>query len=181
MSSPASSVLFRGSDFSSPRLASLPSLGGSTLAPLDFRSRYPWAPRASGRGSFLTRCPHRHLSGGENEISQVPGGPLRTCPDLRPRRTSDPSPWRGQRCCLPLRKPRRLRKLFPFEALSRGLYAPCVRFAAGVTPGPRNTRFRPVASLGRSRALTCWVPIEGFRHFPTCLPPSPGLAWRNFR
>ena len=35
----------------------------------------------------------------------------------------------------------------PFEARSRGLRALCVRFAAGVAPGPRNTRFRLVASL----------------------------------
>ena len=40
--------------------------------------------------------------------------------------------------------------LAPFEARSRGLHALCVRFAAGVAPGPRNTRFRLVASLDRS-------------------------------
>ena len=46
---------------------------------------------------------------------------------------------------------------YTFEAQSRGLQAPCVRFAAGVAPGPRNTRFRLVASLCRVRTCTCWV------------------------
>ena len=52
------------------------------------------------------------------------------------------------------------RKQIPFEALSRGSHASCVRFAAGVTPGPRNTRFRLVANLYRVRTLTCWVTQE---------------------
>ena len=52
-----------------------------------------------------------------------------------------------------------------FEALSRGLHALCVRFAAGVTPGPRNTRFRLVASLDRSG----FSPAGSRRRFPSCL------------
>ena len=52
-----------------------------------------------------------------------------------------------------------------FEALSRGLHALCVRFAAGVAPGPRNTRFRLVASLGRSGLS----PAGSHRRFPPCL------------
>ena len=42
------------------------------------------------------------LHGGEDEISQVPGRPLRTCPALRPRRTPDPRPLQGRRYGLPL-------------------------------------------------------------------------------
>ena len=55
------------------------------------------------------------------------------------------------------------------------------RFAAGFTPGPRNTRLRLVASLCRGRTCTCWVPSGGFRHVgrTTWLPPPPGLTWRN--
>ena len=52
-----------------------------------------------------------------------------------------------------------------FEALSRGLHALCVRFAAGVSPGPRNTRFRLVASLDRSGLS----PAGSRRWFPSCL------------
>ena len=36
-----------------------------------------------------------------------------------------------------------------FGAQSRGLCTPCERFAPWVTPGPRITRFRLVADLGR--------------------------------
>ena len=36
-----------------------------------------------------------------------------------------------------------------FGAQSRGLRAPCERFAPGVTPGPRITRFRLAADRGR--------------------------------
>ena len=51
-------------------------------------------------------------------------------------------------------------------ALSRGLHALCVRFAAGVAfPGPRNTRFRLVASLDRSGLS----PAGSHRRFPSCL------------
>ena len=52
-----------------------------------------------------------------------------------------------------------------FEAPSRGLHALCVRFAAGVAPGPRNTRFRLVASLDRSGLS----PAGSCRRFPSCL------------
>jgi len=38
----------------------------------------------------------------------------------------------------------------PFGARSRGLHAPCVRFAKRVTPTLRNTRFRLEANLGRA-------------------------------
>ena len=67
-----------------------------------------------------------------------------------------------------------------FEAQSAGLHALCVRFAAGVTPGPRNTRFRLVASLDRSGLS----PAGSRRRFPSCpsftwLLPSPDFAWRN--
>ena len=41
----------------------------------------------------------------------------------------------------------------------------CVRFAAGVAPGPRNTRFRLVANLDRSGLS----PAGSRRRFPSCL------------
>ena len=50
-------------------------------------------------------------------------------------------------------------------ALSRALHALCVRFAAGVAPGPRNTRFPLVASLDRSGLS----PAGSHRRFPSCL------------
>ena len=41
-----------------------------------------------------------------------------------------------------------------FGAQSRGLRAPCERFAPWVTPGPRITRFRLAADLGRMGLVT---------------------------
>ena len=87
---------------------------------------------------------------------------LRSCPALGPRRG-------GQ-----LQAPRRSRVAFrlyhgvgprprTFGAPSRGLHSPCVRFAAGITPGPRNTRFRLVASLDRAGLATRRVLPKGFR------------------
>ncbi len=63
-------------------------------------------------------------------------------------------------------------------AQSRGSRTPCVRFAAGIAPGPRNTRFRPVANRCRAGVGTRRVPIRGFS-FSGLLPPLPGLSWRT--
>ena len=73
------------------RLASSPSLGTTTAcAPL----RSHGAGRAPrGPGPFLTAAPAPPLHGGEDETSQVPGRPLRTCPALRPRRSTGPGPF----------------------------------------------------------------------------------------
>ncbi len=80
------------------RFSSLPGRIGATLV---------------GPGLFLLRRPRAATSSdGEYETSQVPGEPLRTCHALRPRRTAHPLPIRGARCCLPLRKRRRLRNHF---------------------------------------------------------------------
>ena len=72
------------------------------------------------------------------------------------------------------------RNQFHFEALSRGSHAPCVRFAAGVAPEPRNTRFRLVASLCRA-GFSRRVPLQSFSHGVTWHPPCPGCTWRTFR
>ena len=152
------------------RLASSPSLGTTTAcAPLRSH-RAGRAPR--GPGPFLTAAPAPPLRVGEDETSQVPGRPLRTCPALRPRRNASPRSVRDRRWRLPPCKRRRLREDNSIGTQSRGLHAPCVRFAAGVTPGLRNTRFRLGASLGRSGLS----PAGSHRRFPPCLSlymPSP--------
>ncbi len=181
--SPTSPVLCRGSDVSPPRVASLPSLGGAILTPLPSLPARMGVTRP-GPGPFLQRRPSTASPGWRaRDLPGSWGTPLCTCPALRPRRTPRPWPRRAVRCCLPLRKRRRLRNQFPFEAQSRGLHTPCVRFAAGVAPGPRNTRFRLVPTLCRDRISTCWVPLESFRHVvrATWLPLSPGFTWRNSR
>jgi hypothetical protein len=52
---------------------------------------------------------------------------------------------------------------------SRGLRAPCVRFAAPVARTPRNTRFRLVASLCRAGLTTRRDAAEGFRVHGPCI------------
>jgi len=44
-----------------------------------------------------------------------------------------------------------------FGAQSRGLRAPCERFASWVAPGTRITRFRLAIDLGRAGITACWV------------------------
>ena len=83
-----------------PRRASLRFLR-SALPPL----RPPSLPRGQalppGPGPLSTAAPAPPLHDGEDETSQVPGRPLRTCPALRPRRTAEPRPLQDRRCGLP--------------------------------------------------------------------------------
>ena len=55
---------------------------------------------------------------------------------------------------LPSNARRRPSHSMHFGAQSRGLRAPCERFAPWVTPGPRITRFRLAADLGRMGLVT---------------------------
>ena len=47
-------------------------------------------------------------------------------------------------------------------ALERIRRAGCVRFAAGIAPGPRKTRFRLLAKLYQVRLVTHRIPTKGF-------------------
>ena len=108
------------------------------------------------------------------------GRPLHTCPAPRPRRCTGPRPLRDRRWCLPLNRRRRPRKnLLP------GLHhAACALPVYASQPG--SPPHHATLGSGRGPALAgqdSHLPgrIEGFRHVSpsTCLPPSPGLAWRN--
>ena len=81
------------------RLTSFPSLGTTTASPSFAPPEQGNSPRA---WTTSIAAPAPPLNGGEDEISQVPGRPLRTCPALRPRRTPDPRPLQGRRCGLPM-------------------------------------------------------------------------------
>lgn len=48
-------------------------------------------------------------------------------------------------------------------ALSHSLHAPCVRFAAGIAPAPRHTRFRWMANPYRLGTFTRWAATRSFR------------------
>jgi len=66
---------------------------------------------------------------------------MSACPALRPRRNPDTLADSCQDVAFRRKYGVGFRNE-SFEAQSHGLQTPCVRFAAWVTPGPRNTRFR---------------------------------------
>ena len=160
------------------RVTSSPSLSATTASPLFVPPRQDDSPRA-WTTSFAAPAPP--LNGGEDETSQVPGRPLRTCPALRPRRTAIPRPIQECRWGLPRSRPRRLRHA-PISGLH---HAACTLSVYASQPGSppdlRNTRFRLGASLRRSGLS----PAGSRRRFPVCLslyitfPPhqaSPGAT-----
>ena len=120
-----------------------------------------------GPGLFILRCPLPHSSDGEYETSQGSWGTLVYMP-----RSSTPADRSllatTERAMLPSAQKTTSapRSLFPFEALSRGLHPPCVRFVAGLATRQRNTRFRAVASLspGQDSHL-----LGSYRKFLTCV------------
>ena len=98
------------------------------------------------------------LSGGDDETSQVPGRPLPACPALRPRRNQPHQTVSARQWCLPLLSQRRLPRCLRISWLNHAACkAPCVRFAAGVAPEPRNTRFRLVGPPWPVGTPTRWV------------------------
>lgn len=93
--------------------------------------------------------------------SQTPAGPSRQAVAAR-------------RCGLPLLVQRRLPQFAYFEAPWHGPHTRCLRFAGWITPPPRKTRFRLLASFAGQDASSCKVPTKGFnrpRH-----PPFPSFS-----
>ena len=132
----------------------------STSARLDSRA---WsAPRSGRPGSLLTLAPHRSgragcrdprpggLYDGDDEASRVPGKPTRThATRSDPGEVAASTASETRRDDLPSNARRRPSHSMHVGAQLRGLRAPCERFAPWVTPGPRITRFRLAADLGR--------------------------------
>lgn len=179
MSSPRSAVLSADSDCSVVFAPHFVTFAGRYLTGGPLRSQRPdQVPSGLGCLSRGARTAMTVRNGGA-----LPGSWV-TLADMPCSSTPAEGRYQALRyrpCGLPLLVQRRLREL-AFEAQSHGLHAPCVRFAAGVAPGPRNTRFRWIASPYRSGTFTRRVTIRGFRSsgFPLhVLPPLPGLAWRK--
>jgi len=63
-----------------------------------------------------------------------------------------------------------------FGAQSHGPPTRCPRFAGGIAPPPRKTRFRMAGQSFRAGLATRWVPRKGFRSFP---PPLPSFTCRT--
>jgi len=105
--SPASSVLRSAPTPDRPsRRASLPSLGGTSRAPL-LRSRRRVARRRRAWG-LVFGPPTDFLARRRSGLPGSWGTPLRTCPALRPRRDRGARPLPAPRCSLPRGQQRRL-------------------------------------------------------------------------
>ena len=111
--------------------------------------RTPGAP--STASGLVSRCPRPGgLYDGDDEASRVPGKPTRThATRSDPGEVAASTASETRRDDLPSNARRRPSHSMHVGAQSRGLRAPCERFAPGVTPGPRITRFRLAADLGR--------------------------------
>lgn len=130
------------------RLASLPSLSGTAVAPLCSLPRevVRLTPVGLDLVSPLARpAPYR----GEHGASQVPGWTL-CAPAIAPQ-TPGESPRKtiaALRCCLRPVNGVRLPRTMTFEAQSRGRRARCLRFVGRVaSPVPRKTRYRRVVAF----------------------------------
>ncbi len=141
----------------------------------DHRLRPPFAPPETGAlpedPDHFARRPRRVSGDGEDETSQV-WATLAHMPRSQTPAVRRPLTHSGPALVSSAQPTASTPQEFTSGAPSRGLRAPCVRFAAGVTPAPRNTRFRPGASLGRSGLS----PAGSHRRFPPCLSfymPSP--------
>jgi len=135
------------------------------------------APRAAGPGLFIVASLTTHHSVEKMGPPKFLGNPYARMP--RSPTPVDPSSQAitALRCCLPLCRRRRLPQFFDFGALSRGLHAPCLRFAAGVTPALRKTRFRLLASFAGGD----WL-LPGSLYEVSAMsyhPPRPSFAWRT--
>ena len=109
-------------------------------------------PGATSTASGLvSRCPRPGgLKDGDDEASRVPGKPTRThATRSDPGEVAASTASETRRDDLPSNARRRPSHSMHFGAQLRGLRAPCERFAPWVTPGPRITRFRLAADLGR--------------------------------
>ncbi len=135
--------------------------------------------RSAGRPGGLGSAPPLGRQGirGGRQVSQVPGEP-----SWWPARFLDPGRTGHAR---PLRRaaaaPACVKDVGSCDEMLSGLDHParpprCLRFAAGVSPGPRKTRFRLLAGLYRAGLATRRVPTKGFRvAIVTSHPPFPTL------
>ena len=133
-----------------------------------------------GPGPLLSRRPRRLITVEKTRYPRFLGDPCVHAPLFDPG--GPPAPGHYRTGDVVFRTLNNVDSAFaPFEARSRGLHALCVRFAAGVAPGPRNTRFRLVASLDRAGLSPAgshrWFTVMSFRlHGVLHHQASPGAS-----
>jgi hypothetical protein len=137
-----------------PLWSSLGSALPCASSSLPGRSALP----ARAWGLFF-RCPGRSL-GRRSDLPGSWGVLLCVCPVLGPRHSLHTSPVAVSRFCPRRRDNEDLCVVGHFGARSHGFRTRCLRFAARVAPGPRNTRFRLVASLCRTGLVTRRTPLS---------------------
>jgi len=130
-----------------------------------------------GPGVLSRRWPRSGSFGVETTGSpRFLGGPACACPALGPRRDRRARPLRRVGAAFRSDNSVGSRGDCPIEALSHGPPTRCLRFAVRLTPRPRKTRFRLLASF----AGRVWLPAGSLKRFVLLTrPPFPGFAWRN--
>jgi hypothetical protein len=163
-----------------PDALRLPSLAGTTrhgrFAPLGG----PWSTGGQGFLPLAPLSPMRLFPNGNDRASQVPGEPLWACPVLRPRRDLRARPLRRVGAAFRFSYSVGSRNFASFEARWHGPPTRCLRFAGRITPPPRKTRFRLLATLCRTGCCLLQGPNERFQPcLTTSHPPFPSFLDAN--
>src|SRR5712664_2030118 len=142
------------------RLASFPSFGATTVRPLLSPLPPAWGATLQGRG--LSRGSPSRSVGGNGWASQVPGGPLRACPALRPRRDRHAKPLRRVDVAFRNFGPRRL----PPLSISGLNHTACALAVYASQPGSPLDHARLASGWGLALAGRVWLPARSRVKFP---------------
>ncbi len=142
------------------RLASFPSLGATTVRPLLSPLPPAWGATLQGRG--LSRGSPSRSVGGNGWASQVPGGPSRACPALRPRRDRHAKPLRRVDVAFRNFGTRRL----PPLSISGLNHTACALAVYASQPGSPLDHARLASGWGLALAGRAWLPARSLVKFP---------------
>ena len=142
------------------RLASFPSLGATTVRPLLSPLPPAWGATLQGRG--LSRGSPSRSVGGNGWASQVPGGPSRACPALRPRRDRHAKPLRRVDVAFRNFGTRRL----PPLSISGLNHTACALAVYASQPGSPLDHARLASGWGLALAGRVWLPARSLVKFP---------------
>ncbi len=123
-------------------------------------SRRRGAPRSRGRG--LSRGSPSRSVGGNGWASQVPGGPSRACPALRPRRDRHAKPLRRDDVAFRNFGTRRL----PPLSISGLNHTACALAVYASQPGSPLDHARLASGWGLALAGRVWLPARSLVKFP---------------
>jgi len=123
-------------------------------------SRRRGAPRSRGRG--LSRGSPSRSVGGNGWASQVPGGPSRACPALRPRRDRHAKPLRRVDVAFRNFGTRRL----PPLSISGLNHTACALAVYASQPGSPLDHARLASGWGLALAGRVWLPARSLVKFP---------------